>query len=123
MWDEIGEEQIWEDIWLERHGCQVIWSLFSEHGTSKGKGKGHPITGHKCPEGEQMYSSTLPSALALDWGGWSSPRPGRFTPAKDPVRIVQEAGWAPGLVWMGVENLAPTRIRSPDCPGRSESLY
>jgi hypothetical protein len=25
----------------------------------KGKGKGHPITGHEGPDGEQMYSSTL----------------------------------------------------------------
>jgi hypothetical protein len=22
------------------------------------------------------------------WGGWSTPRPGRFTPAKDPAPIV-----------------------------------
>jgi hypothetical protein len=29
------------------------------------------------------------------------------TPVKDPVPIVQEAGWAPGLVWTGAENLAP----------------
>jgi hypothetical protein len=35
-----------------------------------------------------------------------------FTPEKDPVRIVQEAGWAPELVWTGAENLAPTGIRS-----------
>ena len=34
-----------------------------------GKGKGHPITGHEGPEGEQMYSSTLPSASVLDGGG------------------------------------------------------
>ena len=57
-------------------------------------------------------------------GGWSTPRPGRFTPGKDPVPVVQEAGWAPGPVWMGAENLAPhTGIRSPDRPARSESLY
>ena len=37
-------------------------------------------------------------------GGWSMPRPGRFTPGKDPVPIVQEAGWATGLVWMGSKN-------------------
>ena len=49
--------------------------------------------------------------------------PGRFTPMKDPVLIVQEAGWAPGPVWTGAENLAPTDIRSPDRPDRSESLY
>jgi hypothetical protein len=30
-----------------------------------------------------------------------------FIPGKDPVPIVQEAGWAPEPVWIGVENLAP----------------
>jgi hypothetical protein len=33
------------------------------------------------------------------------PQP-HFTPGKDPVPIVQEAGWAPGPVWTA-ENLAP----------------
>ena len=33
------------------------------------------------------------------------PRP-LFTPGKDPVPIVQEAGLAPGPVWTGAENLA-----------------
>jgi len=33
-----------------------------------------------------------------------------FTPGKDPVPIVQEAGWAPGPVWTGAKNLAPTGI-------------
>ena len=46
-----------------------------------------------------------------------------FTPGKDPVPIVQEAGWAPGPVWTGAENLVPTGIRSPDRPARSQSLY
>ena len=50
------------------------------------------------------------------------PRP-LFTPGKDPVPIVQEAGWAPGSVWIGAENLAPTGIRSPHHPTRSQSLY
>jgi len=50
------------------------------------------------------------------------PRCGRFTPGKDPVPIVQEAGWAPGPVWTGAEHIAPTGIRSPDRPARSESL-
>ena len=30
-----------------------------------------------------------------------------FTPGRDLVPIVQEAGWAPGPVWTGAENLAP----------------
>ena len=34
----------------------------------KVKGEGHPITDHEGPEGEQMYSSTLTSTLALDGG-------------------------------------------------------
>ena len=32
-------------------------------------------------------------------------------PGKDPVSIVQEAGWAPGSVWTGAENFAATGIR------------
>ena len=47
-----------------------------------------PRTAHEGPEGEQMYSSTLPSTSVLDGGGWSTPRPGRFTPGKDSVPIV-----------------------------------
>jgi hypothetical protein len=49
--------------------------------------------------------------------------PAAFTPGKEPVPIVQEAGWVPGPVWIGAENLAPTGIRFPDLPARSESLY
>ena len=49
-------------------------------------------------------------------------RPGRLTAGKDAVLIVQEAGMAPGPLWTGEENLAPTEIRSPDHPARSESL-
>jgi len=56
------------------------------------------------------------------WGVSVTPRP-LFTPGKDPVLIAQEAGWAPRPVWTGAENLAPTGIRSPDRPPRSQSLY
>ena len=85
-----------------------------------GKGNVLPITGHEDPEGEQMCSSTLPSTSALDGDGGSTPRPDRFTPVKDSVPIVQEAGWGPGSDWTDAENLAPTGIRSPDRPARSE---
>jgi hypothetical protein len=58
--------------------------------------------------------------------GWvvvrSTPRP-HFTPGKDLVPILQEAGWAPGPVWTGKENLAPTAIWSPDCLARHQLLY
>jgi hypothetical protein len=56
------------------------------------------------------------------WGVSVTPQP-LFTPGKDPVPIVQEAGWGPGPVWTGAGNLAPTGIRSPDRPARSQSLY
>jgi len=49
--------------------------------------------------------------------------PTALYPGKDPVATVQEAGWAPGPVRTGAENLAPTGIRSPDRPTRSQSLY
>jgi hypothetical protein len=52
----------------------------------------------------------------------STHRP-HFTPGRDPVPIVEEAGWAPEPVWTGAENIAPTGIRSPDRPARSQSLY
>jgi hypothetical protein len=46
------------------------------------KGKVHPGTGHEGPEGEKRYSSTLSLTSALGEGGWSTPRPGRFTSGK-----------------------------------------
>jgi len=52
------------------------------------------------------------------WGVSDTPQP-LFTPWKNPVPIVQKAGWAPGPVWTGAENLVPTGIRSPDRPARS----
>jgi hypothetical protein len=61
--------------------------------------------------------------LGARGGGWSAPHSGRFTPGKDPVPIVQEAGWAPGPVWTCANNLAPTGIRFPNRPARSQSLY
>ena len=60
---------------------------------------------------------------ALEGGEGSASRPGRSTSGKNPIPIVQEAGWAPGPVWTGAENLASTGIRSPDRPVRSQSLY
>ena len=56
------------------------------------------------------------------WGVSFTPRP-LFTPGKDPVTIVQEAGWASGPVWTGAENLASTGFWSSDRPALSQSLY
>jgi hypothetical protein len=50
------------------------------------------------------------------------PRP-QFTPGKDLVPIIQEAGWVSGPVWTGAENLAFTGIRFPKRSARRQSLY
>ena len=51
----------------------------------------------------------------------STPWP-HFIPKKDPVPILQEAGWAPGLVWTDGKS-RPHRDSIPNCPARSQSLY
>ena len=51
----------------------------------------------------------------------STPRP-HFTPGKDPVPILQEAGWAPGPVWT-VGKSRPHRNSIPDRSAHSQSLY
>ena len=48
--------------------------------------------------------------LGARWIGWSTPRPDRFTPVKEPVPTEYESGWAPGPVWTGSENFALTGI-------------
>ena len=55
--------------------------------------------------------------------GWvvsSTPRP-HFTPEKNPVTILQEAGWAPGPVWTGGKS-RPHRDSIQGRPTRSQSL-
>ena len=48
--------------------------------------------------------------------------PTALYPGKDPVPILQEAGWAPGPVWTGGKS-RPQRDSIPDRPARSQSLY
>ena len=61
---------------------------------------------------------------ALEGGEWSAARPGRtLLHGKDPVPILQEAGWvAPGPVWKGGKS-RPHLDSIPDRPARSQSLY
>jgi len=82
----------------------------------RGKGKEIPLQA-RCG----------PALLFHDRGtrrGWvvsSTPRP-HFTPGKDPVPFLQEAGWAPGPVGTG-EKSRLHRDSIPDRPTRSHSLY
>ena len=45
-----------------------------------------------------------------------------FTPGKDQVSVLQEAGWAPGSVWTDGKS-RPHRDSIPDRPSPSQSLY
>jgi hypothetical protein len=57
----------------------------------------------------------------MGWVVSSTPRP-HFTPGKDPVPILQEAGWAAGPVWTGGKSRLH-RDSILDRPARSQSLY
>jgi len=61
-------------------------------------------TGHRGSRGIALVFQD--HGTRRGWGINVTPRP-LFTPGKDPVPIVQEAGWAPGPVWTGAENFSP----------------
>jgi hypothetical protein len=44
--------------------------------------------------------------LGAGWSGWSTPCSGHFTPRKDPVHIVQEAGYVPGSVHQNRDSIS-----------------
>ena len=68
-----------------------------------------------------LYTSMT---AALEGGEWSASRPCRtLPPRKDPVPILQEAGWVAGPVWTGAENLVLTGIRSRTVQPVAQSLY
>jgi hypothetical protein len=49
---------------------------------AKVKGKFHSRTGHKGPERSRCIASVFLQPY-VRWGGWSTPRPGRFTLGKE----------------------------------------
>ena len=63
----------------------------------------------KTQRGEQMHSCTLPSTSVLYGGGWSMPRPIRFTPRERPSTH-HIGGWlgpGAGLDWCGKSRPPP----------------
>jgi hypothetical protein len=73
----------------------------------KGKGKVLPLQAWMASRvGRGIALPFLDRSIRSGWVVSSTPQP-HFTPGKDPLPIVQEAGWAPGPVW-SAENLAPT---------------
>jgi len=74
------------DIFLSAFIIRDRKRIYVNNNKGKGKGKVHPITGHEGPEGSRGIAILF--NLVARWGGWSTPRPGLFTPGKDPVLIV-----------------------------------
>ena len=98
----------------------LVTGCWMRTGLSKVRGNVRPITCHEGPEGEWRYNYTVSLTSALDMGGWLTPCPGLFTTGE---KSGTHYRWAPGPGLTGAEKLAPTGIRTPDCPARSESLY
>jgi hypothetical protein len=65
----------------EEHNREKQITKDNKQDIGKGKGKVLPRTGHEGPGGSRGIALSL--TLALDGGGWSTPRPGRFTPLKE----------------------------------------
>ena len=77
----------------------------------------------KAQREKQKYSSTLSLTSVLDGGGWSTPRPSRYTLGKESRYLFyRRLGGHHGRSGRVQENLAPTGIRSPDLSVCSE-LY
>jgi hypothetical protein len=93
-----GEGWAWRYWWIK---CYKR-TKFRVH-----KRNGQPRTGHEGPWGEQRYSSTLSLTSALDGVGGQHHAPATLPWEREPIPIVQEAGWASGPLWTGTENLAP----------------
>jgi hypothetical protein len=98
-----------KEMWNDREKKNMRRRKRGEsEGKGKGKGKGHPRTGHEGPEGEKMYSSTLPSTSALGTGGWSTPRhaPAALPPGKTRYPFYRRLGGPQGRFGL-VRKIAP----------------
>ena len=101
------EAFVWKSIWSHAIKIKVKWSRYRP-GVAQRVGRGIALLFHD-------------RGTRRGWVVSSTPRP-HFTPEKDPVPILQEAGWAPGPVWTGGKS-RPHRDSIPDRPPCSQSLY
>ena len=85
--------------------CKIL-QLVKYEVTTKGKGKGHPITDHEGTEGEQMCSSTLPSTSALDVVGSQHHAPAALPPRKTLYPLYRRLG-RPQVRSGRVRNISP----------------
>jgi hypothetical protein len=119
---EIPQKCMYKSSWRRRLGCSK-----NVDGTIKVKvtlvQALRLCTGRTAHRGSRGIALPfLDHGTSRGWGVSVTPRP-FFTPGKDSVPIVQKAGWAPGPVWTGAENLTTTGIRSPNRQARSQSPH
>jgi hypothetical protein len=70
----------------------------------------------------RMYSCIQFTSFSQGVGGRFAPGFDLITGGKNTLPFVQEAEWAQASFWTA-RRIRLTKIRSPDCPTRSESLY
>jgi hypothetical protein len=73
---------------MKNSACVYVISYSKTYKKVKVKVKFTLEQATKAQKGVWRYSPTVSLTSTLDEGGWSIPRPGRFTPGKDPVPIV-----------------------------------
>ena len=96
----------WKHLYNHYHKKVVVkWSRYRP-GVPQKVGRGIALFFHD--RGTRRVSSSTPRL--------------HFTPRKGPVPILQEAGWASGLVWTGGKS-RPHRDSIPDRPAHGQSLY
>ena len=96
--------------------CLTEWTV-------KVKSKAPPLTCHEDTQWAYRYTSTLSLTMALDWGGWLTPRPCHFTPGKRPGTHCI-GGWVDPKASLDLCGKSrPTGIWSLDPPACSKSLY
>jgi len=91
------------NLWTNYKKVKVKWSHY-RRGVAQMVGRGIALLFHD-------------RGTRRGWVVSSTPRP-HFTPGKDPVPILQEAGWVPGPVWTGRKSHTH-RDSIPDRPAHS----
>ena len=101
------------------HRVSTYWSRPTSKGKVKGEFRPQAMEVQRKSRGIVLLCINLSDR----WGWVMNATPRLLHPHEtDPVPTLQKAGWAPGQFWTGVENLAPTRIRSPNHAASSKSL-
>jgi hypothetical protein len=97
----------WNNVRITTQHFMLVWMSEYDPKVIRSYRHGHPVTCHVWYRQGSKGIALLILNIGARWGGSSTPRLGRFTPAKDPhVPTVQEAGRTPGSIWTCVDRSA-----------------